>query len=92
MGEYINPRDRSKEQFLLDHGRLIDSPGDVYAGELPVCLVDNGPFTAAGIAYSRGEIEAFDSPSDDRPKSWWAVKIDDLLPFMSAYALRAIGR
>ena len=82
MGKYINPSDRSKEQFLTENGRRIDLPEHAVEGELPVCLVNNGPFTAAGIAFNDQEIKAFSDPDDSRPKQWWAVKASLLAPFM----------
>jgi hypothetical protein len=86
MGEYINTVDRTKEQFLIAEGREISDPGLVASGELPVCLVDNGIFTAAGIAYDERELKAFTEPEDYRPKRWFAVSIEKLTPFMSKYA------
>jgi hypothetical protein len=77
MGFYINPPTVSKEQWLEDNGRPISE------GQLPnpdehiVCLVGNGAFTAAGIAYDTDELTAFSFP-DRRPKKWFAVK-DDLI-------------
>lgn len=92
MGEYINPHDRTKEEFLVSEGRLIGSPQEALVGEeLPVCLVNNGPFTAAGIAYDAGEIAAFTEPGDSRPKKWYAVSIKKLKPFMSLYLLKQYG-
>lgn len=86
MGFYINPKDgRSKEQWLLDHGRGINHDTvrsfDFTTDELPVCLVDNGPFTAAGIAFDPRERDAFLHP-DPRPKQWFAVRRDLLKEFM----------
>lgn len=86
MGEYINPREITKEQFLQREGRLIKGPDQVEPGELPVCLVNNGPFTAAGIAYDEQEIQAFTVPSDSRPKQWYGVSYEKLAPYMSKYA------
>ena len=46
---------------------------------LPVCLVDNGPFTAAGIVFSESEFYNITLSEDNRQKSWYLVKITDLL-------------
>lgn len=93
MGEYINPRDgSSKEQFLTSHGREINDPSEAFSTELPVCLMNNGRFTAAGIAYDEREVRAFTMPGDDRPKKWYAVPLEKLRPFMSHYALADIGK
>ena len=66
----------------------------VYFSEntLPVCLVDNGNFTAAGIAYSEAELRAFAEPQDTRPKEWYLVDKDILLgvcPELEGYLHRA---
>jgi len=84
MGYYINPPSETKEQWLQKHGTPVH--GDVvlshdFSGPtLPVCLVDNGPFTAAGIAFDAGELRAFGHP-DRRPKSWFLVSREDLEPY-----------
>jgi hypothetical protein len=78
MGYYINPHNMTKEEWLIRNGRSISSYTKVEAGEYPVCLVDNGLFTAAGIAYSQDEAMAFARP-DGRPKRWYAVPRDKLI-------------
>lgn len=86
MGYYINPKDCAKEQWLKENALhcntqkgYVPTWETLEEGTLPVCLVDNGPFTAAGIAYSKDEMEAFSEPSDRRPKIWFIVPIDKLL-------------
>jgi hypothetical protein len=83
MGYYINPKDgSSKEEWLKAHAQEItedlalqvDTNGD----SLPVCLVDNGRFTAAGIGYYPREVEVFAEP-DGRRKRWYLARISDLL-------------
>ncbi len=84
MGYYVNPEDgRSKEEFLAQESEevTIKTPNfEQYSkdGCLPVVLVDNGEFTAAGIAYDKREFEAFTLPSDRRPKMFFKVKIEKL--------------
>lgn len=39
-----------------------------------VCVVDNGPFEAAGYCYSLDEFKEFSSPGDHRPKTWIAIQ------------------
>ena len=85
MGFYINPENESKEEFLRKNGKLISQ--DEFEThlfteedtEIPVCLVDNGFFTAAGIAYSPRELQAFTRPSDDRPKRFYLCDISKVL-------------
>lgn len=84
MGYYINPPNMSKEDFLQKHGQPLQSISadyDLNGDKLPVCLFDNGFMTAAGIAYHPKEIEAFNSPSDTRPRKWFEVSKADLEPY-----------
>src|SRR5688572_24932835 len=89
MGIYINPPDMSKEEWLSKHGIKVPTahlteatfgswkdPQDRPC--LPVCLVDNGIFTAAGIAFSPNDLDAFLHP-DGRPRKWYLAAIDDLV-------------
>lgn len=83
MGIYVNPENQTKEEWLISHGTEIHDRAvtskDITKDTLPVCLVDNGPFTAAAVAYSLKEIIAFQNPLDLRPKTWLLVPIEDLL-------------
>lgn len=83
MGAYVNPTSHvDKEAWLAVNADLVpDVPKSVSEreGELPVCLVDNGLFTAAGIAYSDDELSAFADPADPRPRRWYWAPIDKLL-------------
>lgn len=85
MGYYINPPDMEKEAFLRQKGRLLTDKEvrnfPFGEGEFPVCLVDNGAFTAAGIAYDLLERDSF-LREDGRPKQWFACKARDLDPFL----------
>ena len=45
-----------------------------------ICLVDNGMFTAAAVAYSRSEALAFADPYDGRYKMWYMVPIEKAKP------------
>jgi hypothetical protein len=84
LGYYINPPDMTKEQFLATHGRPLGRETISWdnAAELPVCLVDNGPFTAAAIAYSPEEFQAFNRADDYRPKQWFMVPKEVLKPYL----------
>lgn len=78
MGIYINPTDgKSKEAWLsASADRLAEPPKtvDLASKEVPVCLVDNQIFTAAGVCYDDAELAVFATP-DGRQKSWWRVPI-----------------
>lgn len=86
MGYYINPPDMTKEEWLSQFGKPIQTPNDYdFSGpNLPVCLVDNGWMTAAGIVPHKRELEAFTDKNDLRPKKWFDVAKADLKPYYSA--------
>lgn len=87
MGYYINPTDTNKETWLALNGKRItqdeailfwDNPDHTH---FPVCWVDNGWMTAAGIAYDDDETKRFASP-DGRNKRWYLVsgeKLDEVM-------------
>lgn len=83
MGYYINPPDETKEQFLRREGTLLGgahlSWDSVPEGYLPVILVDNGLFTAAGIAYSADELKVFTQTTDPRPREIYLVRLEKIL-------------
>lgn len=84
IGCYVNPKNESKEAWLEKHGTVIpisiDAPYNDYCEDecLPVILVDNGLFTAAGVAFDEREFKDFNNPTDPRPKKGYKVKIEDL--------------
>ena len=78
MGMYINPADTSKEDWLVQHGEKTATPCAISDTHLPVCLVSNGFFNAAAVAYSPSELAEFSRPGDRRPKVWYKVSIADL--------------
>jgi hypothetical protein len=90
MGLYINPPDQSKEAFLAQHGEPCSmeharrfAPLRQFEGDkLPVCLIDNGGFTAAGIAFVLDEFEKFSRGSDRRRKQWFLVRKESLRPYL----------
>lgn len=85
MGYYINPRECTKEMWLETYGkRVSEAEARMHpAGDnLLVCLVDNGPFTAAAIAYDDRERDAFLYP-DRRKKVWYVVARQRLEPFLA---------
>jgi hypothetical protein len=91
MGLYINPKDCSKEVWLLDNGTMItqtEAQKFAYSPDkkddfLPVCLVDNGWMTAAAIACSAEERDIFvENVRDHRPKQWFVVAKEKLEPYL----------
>lgn len=92
MGYYLNPKDMSKESWLALNGEVVRAPTwPVKEGFLPVCLVNNGPFTAAGVAFSESEFNAFARPSDLRPKIWYLVQTEKLLKEIPELAFELKG-
>ena len=76
MGFYVNPPNEDKEQFLDREGLLVEKLdySKVPSSMVPIILMDNGAFKAAGIAYSEKEFKAFTDKSDPRPKKIFLVK------------------
>jgi len=94
MGYYINPPVGTKEDWLARNGQQVniavvrEMPWSDLKDKMFVCLVDNGPFTAAGIAYSDRERKAFLLP-DHRPQKWYMVPRSDLEPWCPREAMEA---
>ena len=92
MGCYINPLGETKEEWLNNHGLEVTDPAwDLLATNFPglmshpegrgmyVCLVDNGPFTAAAICYNEQEFDEFNRDDEPRPRKWYVVGRDDII-------------
>lgn len=80
MGLYINPPTSTKEHFLAAYGEQVALEQYLAAdgvNVIPVCLMNNGSFTAAGVGYSKREAADFSRP-DGRPKTYWLVPISAL--------------
>ena len=83
MGMYINPVGISKEEWLHKNGIAISKEdAEITNGVYPVCLVDNGPFTAAAIAYNEEELYVFKNDTTGRRMRWYLVEAVLLKPFM----------
>lgn len=88
MGCYINKV--NKENFLEANGKFhlnIPMYGKVSVpsykdlsidGYLPVVLVDNGPFTAAAVAFDEIEYKRFTGEDDGRPRQLWTCDKEKL--------------
>lgn len=80
MGIYVNPEGMTKEEWLARFGKPITREQAFLSPEhLPVVWVDNGPFTAVGVADTERELAAFlDDPMDHRPKALYLCRREDL--------------
>ena len=77
MGCYVNPKGESNHDWLEENGKCIEVLDNkeipVYSGlcnggKLPVILVDNGSFYAAGVCFDEREYNRFTQPDDPRPR------------------------
>jgi hypothetical protein len=74
MGYYINKTSKGVElpnAHKADY-LILDGATEVKAEFQPnlICVIENGPFDAAGFIYSKQEFEYFTDPRDNRPKRW----------------------
>lgn len=79
MGYYIEvPRNKGKAQQLVDlyGAQILDKKpefNEVALDKAIICVLDNGPWEAAGYAYSERELAEFVAPdrfSAQRPRIW----------------------
>ena len=82
MGCYINPPNgETKEAWLAREAKPLPRvPPECYRaldGWMVVCLIDNGPFRAAGVAFNDRELAAF-KYDDGRPKVWYIAPIESI--------------
>ena len=78
MGYYIEvPENKGKAQQIayLYGARMLDRQpnySDAGPDEAIICVLDNGPFEAAGYAYSEDEFNEFAAPDFgyQRPRTW----------------------
>lgn len=89
MGYCIDPVGMTKEQFLCENGKQI--PREEFLkywstsdrSVIPVSWINNGAFTAAGVAYSKNEAEVFANLNDGRPVRFFFAdksKVDRFCP------------
>jgi len=82
MGYYINPfTNISKEEWLDKYAEKVSRNEMIWKkipeGHLPIVLVYNPEFTAAGIGYNEGELKAL-LESNGRNKEYFIAKISDI--------------
>ena len=46
-------------------------------GKALICVVDNGPFEAAGYCETQRDFDDFTDPKDPRPKNWVLMNKED---------------
>lgn len=79
MGCYVNPPGEPVKEWLEREGREVPTgEAKITSTELPVCLVQNPQFFAAGVGFDQRELEKFSDPSDHRPKRWFMVPVEKL--------------
>jgi hypothetical protein len=77
MGYYLEPQSfivgkPSKQEFCELEG--VKLPGPEWpdkADTALVCLMWNGRWWAAGVCYSKREMDAFNTPEDGRQRTWY---------------------
>lgn len=86
MGYYIGCElPKGKAQYLIEkYGASLVATsfgmGD-YISRLPedkalICVIDNGPFEAAGLMYDQKELDVFVADSTGRRKTWLTMDKD----------------
>lgn len=90
MGYYIETTGpRNKAAWLVKNARgTIVPQATPSADSIPVVVMDNGQFEAAGIAFSSSELAAFTSPGDYRPKTIVMVPKEEVLKLNPSVASR----
>lgn len=79
MGYYIQGPRYGKGAYLeAEHGARACTEAEARAALIrgdvaPICVVLNGPFEAAALAYNEEEFECFVAPHDQRPKQWYVM-------------------
>ena len=81
MGAYINPDNCEKEEWLNKNAETISEREfrefKFDNEKLPIVLINNGAFTAAGIAYCKKERDIF-SHEDGRFKLYFSTDKEKL--------------
>lgn len=77
---YINPKEQTKEQWLTENATRVGRDEveqfnfEKMPEYFPVVWVDNGDFSAAGVAPDLAERDRWFAESDLRPKAYFLVK------------------
>ena len=85
MGHYLEVPERNNKRAQLiklhgaeDIGLPPASLARVPKGKTLICVVENGPFDAAGIAYSDEELKEF-KVLDGRPRTWLLMDTEEVV-------------
>ena len=79
MGLYINPTDKSKEEWLAAYPEVNPKvTGYVGGSERLVCLVDNGRFTSAAVIINAADFNLWEN-GGWRHQIWYKVPISALI-------------
>jgi hypothetical protein len=79
MGYYIQGPTKNKGEFLeKEYGAEECSQIEAFVhiediNKIGICVVNNGPFEAAALCYSKEEFMCFANPHDMRPKKWYLM-------------------
>ena len=82
MGYYIETGgNKRKADWILANTKSRETPRPLKgtATEIPVVVVDNGPFEAAAICFSQSELDAFTRVNDTRPARFLLVAREDVV-------------
>jgi len=77
MGLYISPPGVTKEEFLRFNAARVTP--EIVKGfkfdslELPICLMDNGHFTALAVGFDKQETLRWFYHDDPRPKQFYLI-------------------
>ena len=90
MGFYIDGPTKGKASHILNNWggirfELIRKFEDTPINMVPVVVVNNGSFEAAGICFNEREYKGFTNPYDPRPREGIYVprkKIIELYPYL----------
>lgn len=84
MGYYIEtPHNKGKAKWLHETYNTavptrLPKEFDTTGKTVQICVVDNGPFEAAAIAYSQSELNVFAMP-DSIPRQWLIMNREDVI-------------
>lgn len=82
MGYYIQTNvNKGKAQVLIETVGARREPGrffDPTGKRIGVCIIDNGLFEAAGIAFSSNEADVFNN-NDGRGKKWLSLEREQVI-------------